>query len=101
MLKKFLHKLILRGHAKLLKGLPEGQRNDIEHSTNSCTIPVDVAFKEGSVSTPSRLVFNAGSKTKTGYSLNNILAKGAVDMIKMVNMVLWWRIGKSVIAGNI
>ena len=67
----------------------------------SYTIPADVAFKEGSVSTPARWVFDAGSKTRSGYSLNDILAKRHLDMIKMVNMVLGWRIGRSALAGDI
>ena len=34
-------------------------------------------------------------------TLNDVLAKGQVDMIKLVNMVLGWRIGKSALTGDI
>ena len=38
-------------------------------------IPPDVAFKEASVSTPARWMFDAGSKSSNGYSLNDLLVK--------------------------
>ena len=88
MLKKSLQKLIDWGLIKLLKSLSQSQRNKIENSATKNTIPADVAIKEESISTPARWVFDAISKTMSGYSLNNILAKGTLDMIKMVNMVL-------------
>ena len=53
------------------------------------------------IRTPARWVFDDGSKTKTGYSLKDILTKGAMDMIKMVNMGLSWRIRRSAITGDI
>ena len=39
-------------------------------------IPWNVVYKETSVTTPCRIVFNASSKTPSGKSLNSILAKG-------------------------
>ena len=61
----------------MLKNLPETQRKKIENLTTNYTIPADVAFKEGIFSTPARWVFDIGSKTRSGYSLNDIIAKGA------------------------
>ena len=43
-------------------------------------IPWSVVTKETSVSTPDRIVFDASSTTRTGRSLNSILAKGAVRL---------------------
>ena len=47
--------------------LPEGQGN---------YFPWRVVENENSLSTPIRLVFDASMATKSGYSLNDIVAKG-------------------------
>ena len=47
------------------------------NSKQKYVIPWGLVTKEESVTTPERLVFNASSRTKTGKSLNDILAKGA------------------------
>ena len=83
-----MNKLIDRGHIKSIDNLPDEVREDIVNSKTSYTIPSDVAFKEESVSTPARWVFDAGSKTSAGYSLNDILAKGTNNLILLINMVL-------------
>ena len=46
-------------------------------------------------------MFDASSKTSTGYSLNDILAKGTNNLILLINMVLSWRMGKSGLCGDI
>ena len=101
MLNKSMKKLMDNGHIVLLDDLPPEQRNRILNSKSSYTIPADVAFKEGSVSTPARWVFDAGSKTALGYSLNDLLAKGAIDMVRLVDMVMDWRMGPSAFSGDI
>ena len=85
----------------LLDNLPAEKQEEILNSKLSYTIPADVAFKEASVSTPARWVFDAGSKSPTGYSLNDLLAKGTINLIKLVNMVFGWWIGASAFTGDI
>ena len=101
MLNKSMKKLMDNGHIVLLEDLPPEQKNRILNAKSSYTIPADVAFKEGSVSTPARWVFDAGSKTALGYSLNDLLAKGAIDMVRLVDMVIDWRMGPSAFCGDI
>ena len=101
MLDKSMKKLIDNGHIVFLDDLPPEQRARIKHASPSYTIPADVAFKEGSVSTPARWVFDAGSKTSLGYSLNDLLAKGIIDMVRLIDMVLDWRVGPSAFCGDI
>ena len=101
MLQKSLQKLLDNEHIVLLDNLPAEKQEEILNSKSSYTIPADVAFKEASVSTPARWVFDAGSKSLTGYSLNDLLAKGTIDLIKLANMVLGWRIGASAFTGDI
>ena len=43
-------------------------------------------FKDGSLSTPCRMVFNASSRTPSGESLNCILAKGQNKLAKIVHL---------------
>ena len=53
-------------------------------------IPWNVVHKTTSISTPTRIVLNASSKTKTGKSLNDILCKGIpkVDIFPLVMILL-------------
>merc|ERR1712155_80439 len=76
MLNKSMQKLFDNGHLVYLKDLPIERQLEIRNAKSSYTITADVAFKETSISTPARWVFDAGSKCSTGYSLNDLLAKG-------------------------
>ena len=51
-------------------------------------------WKANSVSTPCRLVFDASQISNTGYSLDDILAKGRNNMNKLVEIVIRWYIHK-------
>ena len=88
-------KLLNRGHIVLLDDLPVKMQDKIKNAKVSYTIPWDVAFKEGSISTPARPVFDASSKTPGGSSLNDLLAKGQPDIVRLIDMVLGWRMGPS------
>ena len=68
-------KLIERKHVIPFDDLTPTQQNNILTAESSYFIPWDVGFKETSVSTPARPVFDASSRTSTGYSLNDLLAK--------------------------
>ena len=101
MLEKSMKKLMDNGHLVLLDDLPPNIKSKIKYASTSYTIPADVAFKEGSVSTPARWVFDAGSRTSRGFSLNDLLAKGTIDMVRLVDMVMDWRMGLSAFCGDI
>ena len=53
------------------------EMQDTINSKQKYIIPWSAVTKETSITTPCRQVYDASSKTKTGYSLNDILAKGA------------------------
>ena len=101
MLNKSMQKLFDNGHLVYLKDLPIERQMEIRNAKSSYTIPADVAFKESSISTPARWVFDAGSKCSTGYSLNDLLAKGTIDLVMLINMVMSWRMGSSAFCGDI
>ena len=63
MLQKSMKKHINNEHIILLDNLPVEKQEEILNSKSSYTIPADVAFKEASVSTPARWVFDAGRKS--------------------------------------
>ena len=98
---KGFKKLIDRGHIIPLSQLTPAQRDAIDMAPTGYTIPWDVGFKETSVSTPARPTFDASSKTSSGYSLNDCLAKGNASLIDLVSMVLNWMIGSHAVAGDI
>ena len=84
-----------------LKNLSPEAQHKIKNAIVSYTIPWDVAFKEGSVSTPARPVFDASSKTPGGSSFNDLLAKGQPDMVRLIDLVLGWKMGPSAFIGDI
>ena len=53
-------------------------------------IPWRAVWKESSISTPCRVVFDASQATSSGFSLNDILAKGRNNMNKLVEIVIRW-----------
>ena len=94
-------KLRSRGHLKLYEDLNPDQKKRLEAAVSSYTIPWDVVWKESSISTPTRSVFDASSKTSTGYSLNDILATGIADLAKLLDIVVEWQVGPVAILGDV
>ena len=94
-------KLRNRGHIKFYEDLNIDQRNKLEKAEIGYTIPWDVVWKETSLSTPARTVYDASSKCSTGFSLNDILATGICDMVKLVDIVMDWQIGPIAFVGDV
>ena len=101
MIMKGFQKLVDRKHIIPWSELTPEQKSRIEKNGAEYTIPWDVGFKEGSLSTPARPTFDASSKTPGGISLNDILAKGDADLVDLVDMVLEWLIGPDAVTGDI
>ena len=94
-------KLRSRGHLKYYDDLSVKQRTKLENAEVSYTIPWDVSFKASSVSTPTRTVYDASAKTSTGFSLNDLLATGIPDLVRLVELVLEWQVGPVAIVGDV
>jgi len=54
-------------------------------------IPWRAVWKVSSISTPCRVVFDGSMPTKSGFSLNDIVAKGRNNMNKLLEIFLRWR----------
>ena len=94
-------KLRKRGHIKFYEDLNIEQRTKLETADPSYTIPWDVQFKESSLSTPARSVFDASNKTSTGFSLNDLLATGIPELVKLLDVVLEWQVGPVAFVGDV
>ena len=64
-------------------------------------LPWRVAYNENSVSTPVRVVFDASSITKSGLSLNDVLAKGIKSLNSLVEIFIRFRMHNVVIHTDI
>ena len=83
-------KLQKLGYVDYVKNLPEHQQIMLRTSPIQNFIPWRAVWKDNSLSTPCRIVFDASQSTRSGFSLNDILAKGRNNMNKLVEIVIRW-----------
>ena len=76
------------GHVQFTHNLPNHLQRMLKDSPIRNFISWRVVWIANSVSTPCRLVFDASQISNTGYSLNDILAKGRNNMNKLVEIVI-------------
>ena len=62
---------------------------------------MEVVWKENSLTTPCRLVFDASQPTNSGFSLNDILTKGRNSINKLQEVFVLWTIHKSALHTDI
>ena len=81
-------KLQEMGHVDYVRNLsPELQKSLFDNPVKNY-IPWRAVWKESSLSTPCRMVFDASQPTESGFSLNDILAKGRNNMNKLVEIFI-------------
>ena len=85
------HKLQKLGYVEYVKNLHPDVQQSLLNNDISNFIPWRAVWKENSISTPCRVVFDASMKTESGYALNDIIAKGRNNMNKLVEIFLRWR----------
>ena len=96
------NKLLNKGHVSKVTDLSPDERSRMDSGDGSgYNIPWRVVHKEGSLSTPCRLVFDASSATSTGNSLNSILAKGQNKLSKLLNLLIRFRSKEFALTGDI
>ena len=79
------------GHVEYVNNLTEDQQRRLKENPVQNFIPWSIVWKDNSLSTPCRVVFNASLPTETGFSLNDILAKGRNNMNLLVEIFIRWR----------
>ena len=82
------NKLRDKGHVMAITDLPPDEMKAVLESLGAYWIPWSVVWKEASMSSPSRIVFNASMKTASGQSLNSILAKGTNKLPKILSLLI-------------
>ena len=84
-------KLQSLGHVDYVRNLPQSQQDMLRQNPIQNYIPWSSVWKDNSISTPCRIVFNASMPTGSQISLNDILAKGRNNMNKLVEVFIRWR----------
>ena len=84
------NKLQRLGHVDYVQNLSQEQQRMLSEAEMKYYIPWRAVWKEKSISTPCRVVFDASQITNTGYSLNDVIAKGRNNMNKLAEIVLRW-----------
>ena len=87
-------KLQAAGYVAYVKDLPEEMQKILAESPHQNFYPWLVAYKASSQTTPARLVFDASRPTATGYSINDILAKGTNNLNHLLEIFIRFRIHK-------
>ena len=94
-------KLQQLGYVDYVKHLPIHIQNYlVEHQVQNY-IPWRAVWKVNSVSTPCRIVFDASQATSSGYSLNDLLAKGRNNLNRLQEILIRWSIHKVAIHTDI
>ena len=84
-------KLQALGYVDYVKNLSKEDQSSLQHSQFQNFIAWRAVWKESSISTPCRVVFDASMPTASGFSLNDILAKGRNNMNRLVDIFVRWR----------
>ena len=83
-------KLPSLGYVDYVRNLSAKQQKMLQKSCKQNYIPWRVVWIDNSVSTPCRIVFDASQSTDTGFSLNDVLAKGRNNMNKLQEIITRW-----------
>ena len=94
-------KLLSKGHVVAVEDLAPEDRRTFEATPGSYVLPWSCVAKADSVSTPYRVVFNASFKTRTGDSLNSVLAKGANKLPLILSLLLRFRARRYALAADV
>ena len=84
-------KLQEAGHVRWLKDLTPKEVEMLNSHAAEYYMPWRFVYNENSKTTPVRIVFDASSITKSGYSLNDLLAKGINSLNSMLFIFLRFR----------
>ena len=78
------------GFVDYVKNLTDKQRKKLFDTALQYFIPWRVVWNSNSITTACRIVFDASMPTRSGKSLNDVLAKGQNSMNRLVEVVIRW-----------
>ncbi|XP_066919855.1 uncharacterized protein [Clytia hemisphaerica] len=81
-------KLQSLGYVDYVSNLPESTQQMLSDHQCHHYIPWRAVWKGNSISTPCRIVFDASSTTSSGYSLNDLLAKGRNTLNRLQEVLI-------------
>ena len=103
---KAFKKIFDNGHAGPVHELTSQEKEAFSNKPVSYYIPWRVVFSD-SLSTPCRPVLDGSSRTRTrpdgkgGRCLNDLVAKGKIETINLVKMLLRFCVGKHAFCGDL
>ena len=84
------NKLQQMGFVDYIRNLPSDVQVMLQENLIKYFIPWHAVWKGNSISTPCRVVFDTSQATSSGYSLNDILAKGRNNLYKLQEILIHW-----------
>ena len=100
-------KFFKNGHAVFLKDVDSEELIQFINKTVQYFLPWRLIYKADSLTTPCRPVFDASSNTRRrpdgsgGRSLNDLLCKGKIDTLNLLQMVIRFMIGAFALTGDL
>ena len=89
------------GHIKYWEDVSADQKQMIVKNPASHYLCWNVGFKEDSLSTPARPMFDGSASTPGGTSLNDLLAKGITSLARLVEVQLNLVMGRFAVTGDV
>ena len=83
-------KLQSLGFVDYTQNLSAEQQEMLKSNEIQNYIPCCIVWKDNSISTPCRIVFDASQPTDSGFSLNDVLAKGSNNMNCLQEIMIRW-----------
>ena len=80
------------GYVEWLRNLSESQRKMLMEFVAKYYLPWRFVHNENSMTTPTRVVYDASAVTKTGYALNTILATGVKSLNPLQQIFIAFRL---------
>eukprot|EP00794_Sanderia_malayensis_P001061 gene1061-biopygen291 len=94
-------KLQQLGYVDYVKNMSLETQSMLKNHQMQHFLPWRAVWKGNSISTPCRIVFDASMATQSGYSLNDVLAKGRNNLNKLQEILVHWSIKPTAIHTDI
>lgn len=94
-------KLQQLGYVEYVCNLPKEDQDQLQTCKMHYYIPWRAVWKSNSFSTPCRIVFDASQPTASGFSLNDVLAKGRNNLNHLQEILIRWSVQPTAIHTDI